>query len=214
MGIWSLITIVLVLVCTGTVWYIEEKSRASELAEISAALECILNGKELSGLSLNEETLLSKIRHQLFRLQNMTKGYHRRLFKDQESIKKMSGEIAHQLRMPLTNMETYLEFLRQEGNSAEEQELYLDAVAASEQKIHFLVESFIRMSRLENRMLQIRREDMDLLATIWGAEEQIRKKAKEQELTIQMKLPGSLPYAHDAGWLGEAIFNIIDNAVK
>lgn len=134
MGIWILITSVLVLGCTGTVWYIQKKQRAKELEEISSVLESVLNGKEITGASLCEETLLSKIQHQLFRLQNMTRGYHTRLERDQDSIKKLIAEIAHQLRMPLTNMETYLEFLQQEGNSAEEQEMYLEAVSVSEQK--------------------------------------------------------------------------------
>lgn len=214
MGIWCMITAALVFLSTGAVWYRQEKYRERELAEISAMLECALDGRDYPKIGSYQETLSSKIRHQLYRLQDMTKGYHVRLEQDRDSIKNLITEIAHQMRTPLANIETYLDFLRDPGLSGQERENYLEAAVLSEKKIHFLAESFIKMSRLEHRIIQIRPIDTDLLLTLTEAAGQVQRKAQERGLRICTQFPEELLHSHDADWLGEAVFNLLDNAVK
>ena len=214
MGMWCIITTALAVFSTGAVWYWQGKYRERELSEISSMLECILDGRELPERRAVQETLLSKISHQLSRLQSMTKGYHARLEQDRDSIKKLITEIAHQMRTPLANIETYLDFLQDEDLSREEQKSYLKAVMLSEKKIHFLAESFIKMSRLEHRIIQIRPMDTDLLLTLSEAVSQAEEKARRRGLRICTRFPETLFHPHDADWLGEAVFNLLDNAVK
>lgn len=112
MAVWCMITAALVALSTGAVWYGQGKYRERELAEISSMLECVLDGREFPEYVPCRETLSSKIQHQLSRLQRMTKGYHARLEQDRDSIKNLITEIAHQMRTPLANIETYLDFLQ------------------------------------------------------------------------------------------------------
>ena len=214
MGIWCIITTALAVFSIGAVWYWQGKYRERELSELSSMLECILDGRELPERRADQETLLSKIYHQLSRLQSMTKGYHARLEQDRDSIKNLITEIAHQMRTPLANIETYLDFLQDEDLSREEQKSYLKAVMLSEKKIHFLAESFIKMSRLEHRIIQIRPLDTDLLLTLSEAVSQTEEKARRRGLQICTRFPETLFHPHDADWLGEAVFNLLDNAVK
>lgn len=214
MGIWCIITTALAVFSIGAVWYWQGKYRERELSELSSMLECILDGRELPERRADQETLLSKIYHQLSRLQSMTKGYHVRLEQDRDSIKNLITEIAHQMRTPLANIETYLDFLQDEDLSREEQKSYLKAVMLSEKKIHFLAESFIKMSRLEHRIIQIRPLDTDLLLTLSEAVSQAEEKARRRGLQICPRFPETLFHPHDADWLGEAVFNLLDNAVK
>lgn len=214
MAVWCMITAALVALSTGAVWYGQAKYRERELAEISSMLECVLDGREFPEYVPCRETLSSKIQHQLSRLQRMTKGYHARLEQDRDSIKNLITEIAHQMRTPLTNIETYLDFLQDPDLSRTERESYLKAASLSEKKIHFLAESFIRMSRLEHRIIRIRPDDTDLLLTLEEAADQVRRKAQGQGLRIRTDFPEQLLHPHDADWLGEAVFNLLDNAVK
>ena len=214
MEIWCIITTALAVFSIGAVWHWQGKYRERELSEISSMLECILDGRELPERRADQETLLSKITHQLSRLQSVTKGYHARLEQDRDSIKNLITEIAHQMRTPLANIETYLDFLQDEDLSREEQKSYLKAVMLSEKKIHFLAESFIKMSRLEHRIIQIHPLDTDLLLTLSEAVSQAEEKARRRGLRICTRFPEKLFHPHDADWLGEAVFNLLDNAVK
>lgn len=214
MVIWLLITATLALLCASVVWYMQEKNRKQELEKISLLLEKILNEKEIGEDYGYEDTISSKIYHQLCRLDQKTKGYHKRIEADRDSIKNLITEIAHQLRTPLANMETYLEFLEDEELEKEEQKMYLQAVRVSEKKVSFLIESFIKMSRLENRIIQIRLENQNLLSTLEHAKGQVEKRAQEKNVTITTHFPENLLYVHDSKWIEEAIFNLLDNGVK
>ncbi|MEZ3468599.1 MAG: sensor histidine kinase, partial [Schaedlerella sp.] len=50
--------------------------------------------------------------------------------------------------------------------------------------------------------------------TLEEAADQVRRKAQEQGLRIRTDFPEQLLHTHDADWLGEAVFNLLDNAVK
>ena len=43
---------------------------------------------------------------------------------------------------------------------------YTAAIENSQQKLHFLVESFIKMSRLEQHIIQIKKEEKDIMKTL------------------------------------------------
>lgn len=91
---------------------------------------------------------------------------------------------------------------------------YTDALEESERKLHFLTESFIKMSRLEHGIIQVRKEEKDLLRTVKNALGQIQNQAEEKKICFEIELPEKAVCMHDANWLGEAVYNVLDNAVK
>lgn len=44
--------------------------------------------------------------------------------------------------------------------------------------------------------------------------EEFKKRAEEKQIAFRIELPQEVNCPHDANWLGEAIDNILDNAVK
>ena len=56
-------------------------------------------------------------------------------------------------------------------------------------KIYFLTEHFIRISRLEHGLIQIRKEERDLLKTLRNALGQILDQAEKKEIRFEFELP-------------------------
>ncbi len=164
----------------------------------------------------------SYLEHQLVRLSDIIRGTQEKAWKERNQIKELIAETAHQLRNPLANMESYLELLQEEEISREEKELYLEALCASESRIRFLTEGrirfltegFIKMSRLENHIVQIKKEQEDLTATVLNSLLQMRKDAQEKQIVFSVQGEEELCVSHDAKWLGEAVYNLLDNSVK
>lgn len=156
------------------------KRREMEL--ISRALEDLMNGKTLEITLPNQDTLPAKVQHQLLRLSDIIRGTQEKAQKERDQIKELIAETAHQLRNPLANMEGYLELLQEEELSREEKEIYLEALCASEARIRFLTEGFIKISRLENHVVQIKKEQGDLTATVLNSLLQVRKYAQEKQI--------------------------------
>ena len=139
--------------------------------------------------------------------------------KSKDEIQKLISEIAHQMRTPLANIRTYQELLEEEwsknGTKREKSvDNYLNAMRSGEQQLEFLTEGFVKMSRREQNMIQIRKEETDLLKTVRNCLGRIQKRAEEKQIAFRIELPQEVNCPHDANWLGEAIDNILDNAVK
>ena len=223
----------------GVMYRIQRRQRTQELKEIEKTAEDIMNGQTLQASASGEETLYGRIEHQLVRVQEMLQGRADEAEKSRDEIQKLISEIAHQMRTPLTNLETYTGLLKErleeeeksgmqtaeqadDGGTAGRQRQwqarmlldYTTALEESGRKLNFLTESFIKMSRLEQGIIQIRKEETDLLGTVKNVLGQIQSRAEEKQICLEISFPEKAVCSHDANWLGEAVCNILDNAVK
>ncbi len=192
----------------------------TELKKISEALEMILQKKKISYQPDYTDLFEDRILFQIHRMNEINLGYQTELEKEQESMKRLLAEIAHQLRTPLANMETYFDLLEDKEITKEELHSYLQAVKASEEKIKFLVENFILAARMEKHIIQIHKTCKNLKETVAKAIFQVYKKAQNKDILIELReeiKQGEIetqPVYHDQHWLCEAICNLLDNSIK
>lgn len=204
----------------GTAIYIyQEKSRQKELQLLAECMEKILRGEKIREAKAGEETMYARLESRLVRIQEILDGRKEEAEKSKNEIQKLISEIAHQMRTPLANIRTYQDLLEEErskeGTKTDENvDKYLNAMRVGEQQLEFLTESFVKMSRLEQNMIQIRKEETDLLKTVRNSLGRIQKRVEEKQVGFKIEMPQKLNCPHDANWLGEAIDNVLDNAVK
>ena len=196
-----------------TYWY-QRRCRMQELREISRLAGKVLDGQKLLAGAPGEETLTAKIEHQLVRVQEMLEGRREDAENSRNEIQKLISETAHQMRTPLANMETYLELFEGETLNEKRAKNAREALEESRRKLAFLAENFIKMSRLEQGLIQIRKEEKDILDTLRNAFGQIQSQAEEKQIAFEIHLPEQAECPHDPNWMGEAIYNLLDNGVK
>lgn len=222
MTFWIPLMIALVLCGIFFTYLWQQFERRRELGLLSDAIERILRGEDQEAEIVvkktrripYKDTFFSRICHKLNRLEQRMDGCYEQIAADRDSMKESITEIANQLRTPLNNLEVYLDFLEGGHLTQEEQARYLGTVRASEQKIRLLTENFLKMSRLENRMIRASREEWDLLATMGAAVELLSPEMKEKQIVLKTSFPKKLHFPHDADLLGEAVRDVLDNAVK
>ena len=216
------------IITGGSIIYIRQrKLRMEELRKAAAMTEDILAGHRLRASAPGDELLLARIENQLVRIQEVLDGRRKEAEKSRDEIQKLISEIAHQMRTPLTNIESYTGFLRNitetaeqnlEGEASGSNEKiglqYISALEVSEKKLHFLVDSFVKMARLEQHIIQIHQNEKNLLKTIQNTFGQIQNRAEEKQIRFHITMPKQALCVHDSNWLSEAVFNILDNAVK
>lgn len=195
-------------------YILQRKKYETDLEIVTDMIDHIISDADNKLVSEVDDVIKSKIQHQLVRLKGIIVTQREKAQQDKEEIRDLIVEIAHQLRMPLANIQTYLDLLKDEHLSNTEKEKYITAIEISEKKLNFLIEGFIKMSRLENRIIQIKKEDNDIKNTIINAIGQVENAATEKNIDIQYIQENDIYINHDKNWLGEAIFNIVDNAVK
>ena len=190
-----------------------QNRKNKELEEFSLLLERMIGGEKLHIPEAYEDTLPSKIRHQLARLSEKISANEEALLNDRNQIRELIAEIAHQMRNPLANMESYLALLSHASDDTEREE-YLKALQQSEQNLRFLTESFIKMARLENRIIQIRKDNIPLHKTLLKSILSARNAADEKHIFISLQMNEELCVPHDPNWLCEAVYNLLDNSIK
>ncbi len=190
-----------------------KRQHRKEMLRISSKLDDIINQREIT-IHQYQDTLSSKIDYQLFQVQNMANEYQQKVEEDRDEIKRLISEIAHQLRMPLANLLLYLELVNA-GDITEQQRVdFLHNIGLAAESIHFLTDSFVKMSRLEHRLIQIKRKEQNLSDTINELVIRYKQFYAHTTLNFYLECPKKVLFSYDERWLSEALENILDNAVK
>ena len=133
---------------------------------------------------------------------------------EKNEIKSLISDIAHQLKTPLTNMKMYSEFLQDDDLSEEDRKEFNKVILLSLNKLCFLVENMIKMSRLESSVINLHKTKCDINESILDAITSVYRKAKNKNINIEFNTENKIEIKYDKKWTTEAIFNIVENAVK
>ena len=101
----------------------------------------------------------------------------------------------------------------QEQDIDEQSRQLVDEIRQQSEKLEFLIQSLVKTSRLETGTFQLTPLTNNIDSLIDAAIKQITPKAKSKQIKI-MYSSQSHTAKFDIKWTHEALFNILDNAVK
>lgn len=126
----------------------------------------------------------------------------------------MIADLSHQIKTPVANIKMDLELLSARQMPSEKQREFIERTLHQANKMDFLIQSIIKMSRLEIGAIQIIPQNADLAQTLANALLSVNATAEQKEINISVECPQPCIIWHDPKWTEEAIFNLLDNAVK
>ena len=215
-GIGGIVVLLSVGVTAGALWKAKKVKQEADLFanQVEEAIWQILSGKELKETEeVTEDTLWGKCGEKFWRLYQVWNRKETDALREKRQMKALISDISHQIKTPLANMKLYQEFLQEETLSEKGRE-FLNGLGDQTEKLDFLLQSMVKMSRLENGIIQIKRENKNLHHTLTAAVSQIVPSAAEKEIELHVECEERLMLNHDRKWTEEAIFNVLDNAVK
>ena len=131
---------------------------------------------------------------------------------EKDKLKELISDISHQTKTPIANLVLYGELL--EGTElTEEQKSNVKAILTQTEKLRFLIDSLVKLSRLESGIIQLDRKKTEIFPILQNVVEQVQERAMTKGLSLILK-ETSATATIDSKWTQEAIFNIADNAVK
>ena len=122
------------------------------------------------------------------------------------------SDISHQTKTPIANMLLYSELLSEEIQDEKSKEM-LDAIHLQAEKLSFLTQSLVKISRLESGVIQTIPERNSVTELIEKVVSQVEPKATRKNIHIEVSFVDA-EALFDMKWTSEAIGNILDNAVK
>ena len=136
------------------------------------------------------------------------------LAQEENSTKALITDISHQLKTPLASIKMSHELSLSSDFTEEERQSFMEAETREILKMEVLLEELVKLSRLENSMIQIKPELCSIKNTISEAVSQILIKANAKDIEICVDMEQDVEIPHDHKWTVEALTNILENAVK
>jgi len=122
--------------------------------------------------------------------------------------------LAHDLRTPLARLRGTADLaLQNQADSAAAREALADCLEESERVLR-LLETMLDVSAAETGTLPLHRERLDLGAVLTDAVGLYREVAEEKAITLHIETPAPVFVDGDALRLGQAVANLLDNALK
>ncbi len=207
--------IVLGVTVVALLWrnYCLRKEVTQFAGKVEQALDAIVTGKEWKRQGELTDSLWDRTETQLAKAEHVFQRKQEESLREKETVKGLISDISHQTRTPLANMKLYVELLEEETLSGEGTG-FLAKLCEQTEKMDFLMQSMVKMSRLETGILQIRQEKQDLAETIRRAVADVVPAAAAKEIDLFVDCPNGMMVPHDGKWTQEAVSNILDNAVK
>ena len=87
-------------------------------------------------------------------------------------------------------------------------------MCSSDLKLEFLVQALVKTSRLETGAIRLEKKEAPLIDTLAVACSGVVYEAEKKDISVTVDCPDGLRLSHDSKWTAEALFNLLDNAVK
>lgn len=181
--------------------------------KVDAAINRMERGDELQSTPYEKDDLWGKTYDKLLRLSRLYTQKNLEISEEKNKLKELVSDISHQTKTPMANIKLYLEMMAEE-TVPDRNEEYLKKLKGQIDKLDFLLQSMVKMSRLETGAIKIQKENTLLADTLALAISNVVIAAEKKQIKIDVQYDEGLVLNHDKKWTAEALFNLLDNAVK
>ena len=162
-----------------------------------------------------DESAPSALESRMARFLNGSARSLRGVQRQRESIQRLLSDISHQTKTPLANLKLYSSLLMEEELTPRQRE-QAQVIFQQSEKLSFLIETLVKLSRLETDVLAVTPKSQPLAPLLERAASQAKAAAEQKGIALQLHLQqqAEMKALYDLRWTAEALGNLLDNAVK
>lgn len=124
------------------------------------------------------------------------------------------SNVSHEMRTPLSIIQNYATAVKNPAISAEEKEEYLDTIIDSTQKLADLITNILRLSKLENQVIQVVSEPYDLCRQLSDCVLHYEERWSEKEIDLIFESEDQVLIRADKSMMELVWNNLLSNAIK
>lgn len=198
---------VMVLVGFGGGWLVS-RNLLARIDAVTATSQTIMGG------DLSRRVPVSGSGDELDRLSENLNAMLERIEQLMNGMREVSDNIAHDLKTPLNRLRNRVESaLRDDGNPS----VHRDALERTIEEADELIKTFnalLSIARLEAGTVQESMSEIDVSALAHDVAELYEPAAEDRGLEIETRVTRGLSLLGDRQLLGQAVANLVDNAIK
>lgn len=133
--------------------------------------------------------------------------------KRREFLKNMISDISHQLKTPLAALSMYMEIIQDEPDQPETVQHFSGKAFQSLKRMEQLIQSLLKVARLDTGSIVFRKRTVPISRLLELAAKDLSERAKREEKKLVFCGDTSDTVFCDPEWTGEAIENLVKNAL-
>ena len=182
--------------------------------ELCRAMDQMISGSGEPVRAADSETLFARISYRLSRLYGIMQENRRKVDEERQELQMLVSDVSHQVKTPVSNLKMVTDTLLSKSVTEEERREFLQGIRNQTDKLEFLFQALVKTSRLETGAIRLEKKDGLLIDTLAIACSGIVYAAEKKNISVTVDCPEDLRLSHDSKWTAEALFNLLDNAVK
>lgn len=194
--------------------WLQKRQLARLAGGICETVDALMEGRQPENFMPYEESELSKVQGKLLQYYEKMQDGQRQSQQDKETIQALVSDISHQVKTPVANLKMFTGILQEHQLPEEKRAEFLAVMAAQADKLDFLMQSLVKMSRLETGTFALHLQEGRLCDTIAQAMGGVWAKAEKKGIALEADCAPGITVKHDPKWTAEALANLLDNAVK
>jgi signal transduction histidine kinase len=137
------------------------------------------------------------------------------LKEEKEYLKDFLSDISHQLKTPLASLVMFTDIMKENENMLfQDRRKFLEKCEEQQLRMEWLIMNLLKVGRLEAGVVNFCNEKQPLRETINLAISSLIEGAKKRNQRLAITGDLDCELLHDRRWLGEAISNIVKNAIE
>lgn len=215
---WVLLAGALLTVCALVWMFLLTLFFAERLSQFISSLcqtmDNMISGGEAPERAADRDTIFARISHRLSQLYRIMQENRRKVDEERQELQMLVSDISHQVKTPVSNLKMVTDTLLAKPVTEQERRDFLQGVRSQTDKLEFLFQALVKTSRLETGAIRLEKKDGLLIDTLAQAMSGIVYGAEKKDIAVSVQCPEDLRVSHDSKWTAEALFNLLDNAVK
>ena len=183
-------------------------------SDLCQTLDNMIDGDKEPKRVDDSETLFARISHRLTRLYQIMQENRRKVNEERQELQTLVSDISHQVKTPVSNLKMVTDTLLTRSVSEAERTDFIRGIRVQTDKLDFLFQALVKTSRLETGVICLEKKTGRRYDTVAQAMSGIVYAAENKQIGVSVDCPEDLTVAHDSKWTAEALFNLLDNAVK
>lgn len=196
----------------GAVFFAFTKARYKSIARLSDQIDLVLHNADRLDIDELDEGELSILQSEITKMTLRIREQNDALKKEKEHLANSLADIAHQLRTPLTSVNLLLSLLANNPDQ-NEQKAFVRETEELLVQMDWLITSLLKLSRLDAGIVEFQNEQIDGNNLINTALRPFQIPMDLHNIDLQIDIPKGITVQGDAGWLSEAIQNILKNCI-
>ncbi len=204
-----------IIICAAETIYIfrSKKEKDHMYAELTKVFNDAVEGKNID--LPYDESVLSALYDRIVRYININNSKLEAAKAEKESLQMIISNVSHQISQPVSDVCLYSELLSEKEIQDENIRMMVTDIRRQSSKLKFVFEVMLKSSRLEAGIITISNiKRQRIIKLIADTIPDLITAITQKNIDVNVNISEDISAQFDFNWTKEAVYNIIENAVK